>query len=154
MKTCSRCASAKPVSEFTKRKASKDGYSAACTTCLKAQKRADYMCDPEKTMLRVKKNHRLRKDKDPVYRQSWNQWCYAKALKRIPSWVSFSKDILPVCRTLLEGKEGWTIDHIVPLQGKEVSGLHTPRNLQALPVGDNSSKWNHFNSDLLACYDL
>jgi len=154
MKTCSRCKSSKPLSEFTKRCASKDGYAAACTSCLKKQKRIDYICEPEKTMIRVKKNHKARRALDPIYRQAWNQWHYAKALKRVPKWVSFTKDILPVCRKLLLGKEGWTIDHIVPLQGKEVSGLHTPKNLQALPLGDNASKGRSFNSDIIALYDI
>ena len=154
MKICSRCQSKKSLSEFTKRSASKDGYTSACTKCLKKQKRIDYMCEPEKTMLRVKRNWKTKRESDPVYRRAWNQWSYAKELGRVPPWVKFSRDLLPRYKELLEKFPGMTVDHIIPLQGKSVSGLHVPNNLQALPLSDNSSKWNHYHPDLLALHDL
>jgi 5-methylcytosine-specific restriction endonuclease McrA len=37
------------------------------------------------------------------------------------------------------------VDHIIPLQGKEVSGFHAPWNLQILTKPDNNKKRNQFD---------
>ena len=40
--------------------------------------------------------------------------------------------------------EPWHVDHVIPLQGKLVSGLHVPSNLRAMRGNDNISKHNNF----------
>ena len=41
---------------------------------------------------------------------------------------------------------GYSVDHIIPLQGKLVSGFHIETNLQYLTISENSSKGNKFNA--------
>lgn len=39
----------------------------------------------------------------------------------------------------------WHVDHIIPLKGRNVSGLHTPANLQIIPGVTNRKKSNLFH---------
>ena len=39
----------------------------------------------------------------------------------------------------------YSVDHVVPLQGKLVSGLHVPWNLRVIPLIDNIKKGNYFH---------
>jgi 5-methylcytosine-specific restriction endonuclease McrA len=74
-------------------------------------------------------------------------------LQRTPSWLS-SEDFwlideiykLSALRTKLTGVK-WHVDHIVPLRGNNVSGLHVPSNLQVILGQDNISKHNRFEAN-------
>ena len=72
----------------------------------------------------------------------------AAKLQRTPSWLT-EDDLwmieqayeLAVIRTEVFGF-AWHVDHVYPLQGKLVSGLHTPCNLQVIPWQENLRKGN------------
>lgn len=59
---------------------------------------------------------------------------------RTPYWVN-QKDIRNIYKNRPNGCD---VDHIIPLQGKNVSGLHVPWNLQYLDRKENQKKSNKF----------
>ena len=69
-------------------------------------------------------------------------------LKRTPAWLTETDQWmieqayeLSALRTKLFGF-AWHVDHVIPLQGKYVSGLHIPSNLQVIPATENLRKAN------------
>ena len=71
-------------------------------------------------------------------------------LKRTPSWLT-EDDLWMMQEAYSLAKEReqytgikWHVDHVIPLQGKLVSGLHVPNNLQVITAYDNLSKSNKY----------
>jgi hypothetical protein len=79
-------------------------------------------------------------NKDKTRLKSANE--RAMRLQRIPLWANLSA----IKEFYLNCPEGYHVDHIVPLRGKEVSGLHVLENLQNLPATENLSKGNKYTS--------
>lgn len=71
---------------------------------------------------------------------------YTAKKNRTPAWLT-EDDFwlmeeaynLAQLRNKVTGLE-WHVDHIIPLQGANVSGLHVPTNLQVILAADNLSK--------------
>jgi 5-methylcytosine-specific restriction endonuclease McrA len=59
---------------------------------------------------------------------------------RMPQWADQHKIKLFYERC----PQGYVVDHIIPLKGKLVSGLHVIENLQYLTPSENSKKRNTF----------
>lgn len=75
---------------------------------------------------------------------------HAAKLQRSPKWAD-KKAILEIykqARALQEATgEPYHVDHIYPLQGETVSGLHVDYNLRAVPARVNLTKSNSFDPD-------
>lgn len=65
----------------------------------------------------------------------------ASRKRRIPKWAN-TKSISAFYAACPEGHE---VDHVIPLHGRFVSGLHVENNLQYLPWKENRKKHNAFS---------
>lgn len=75
--------------------------------------------------------------------------------QRVPSWLSQEdlskiKSIYKMCRAITV-KTGikHEVDHVVPINGKLVSGLHVPWNLQIITKDENLRKSNCLIEDIV-----
>jgi hypothetical protein len=73
----------------------------------------------------------------------------ASKLQRTPPWLNAGHwleidSIYELCAAWRSIGFDYHVDHIVPLQGKKVSGFHAPWNLQILTAKENIGKGNRF----------
>jgi len=87
------------------------------------------------------------RNKDHVRRQKLHYTSIRKAdrIKATPSWA----DLDAIKEIYYNRPEGYVVDHIIPLQGKNVCGLHVEDNLQYLTHEENMSKSNKFDETVL-----
>lgn len=76
----------------------------------------------------------------------------SRKLRALPCWLT-KEDLEKIEWFYREAKRLFKetgiphhVDHIIPLQGKYVSGLHVPTNLQILTASENSTKGNRFEN--------
>lgn len=76
---------------------------------------------------------------------------YTVRKQRLPIWLTEENKLqikamymLASSLTKTTGIQ-WHVDHIIPLQGKNVSGLHVPENLQVIQGSLNNMKSNKFD---------
>lgn len=100
----------------------------------------------------LSKNRKYNKEYNKQYVKSWlkNHPYMAKFYsasrrvakqKRTPKWADLEK----IKQIYLKCPRRKVVDHIIPLRGKYVSGLHVHNNLQYLTRRQNNKKHNQFN---------
>jgi hypothetical protein len=124
------------------------GKTYTCKDCAKQKTRTWSKDNPERKKETAKKEYKKNK---AVYIARVAKRNAAK-LQATPSWLTDKQldDITMIykaCAKITErtGKSHH-VDHIVPLQGKNVCGLHVPWNLAILPASMNLAKHNKHNS--------
>ena len=95
-----------------------------------------YACDKNTQSTRYRRWQENNKEK--VRLKNANE--RAARLQRLPAWADREK----IKEFYMNCPEGFHVDHIIPLRGKNVSGLHVIENLQYLPAKENISKSNKF----------
>jgi|GEM_PF-1160421 len=141
-KYCYKCGKLKKLNEFTLSKHTMSNHESECKDC----KKNYYQNNKENILERSKKHYQNNKEKYAAKDAKRR----AAKLNRTPAWLTEQdlKDIESFYTKTQELTEETGIqhhvDHIIPLQGELISGLHVPSNLQILPAKENLQKGNKF----------
>ena len=144
-----------------------------CVECRQLKEHERYHANPETTALKVAKKYRrnsekLRQKRCEAYASApgkerliamirsreWRkqnpQHCNALKRKyvadkgrRTPVWA----DLQAIVQFYKSCPPGHHVDHVLPLRGKLVSGLHVVQNLQYLPAKENMRKNNRYRPE-------
>jgi hypothetical protein len=101
-------------------------------------------------------NEKFRRKQNPEKFRKWHAAYRARKLKATPLWFGELDDlVMTEAYDLISLREvatgfSWNVDHMFPLKGKNVCGLHIWNNVQVIPETVNKSKSNRmiFNYSL------
>ena len=124
-----------------------------CAACAREDAMKEYYANNGKEKQKSQKHKETKakwrkKNKGTV--NSWTAKRYLAKLQRTPKWLTEEqfKEIQEfyIMAQELEAVFPWKqcVDHIIPLQGRTVSGLHVPSNLQILSAKANMEKGNRY----------
>lgn len=156
-KRCYRCKEITEISNFSRDKSRWDLLNRICKLCSNIEGKNWYKNNPDKAKL-YNKNWRknnpekvklwIKNNPDKVNAKSTKR--RALKLKATPSWLTKQDyiEIEDIYYQAIEyerllGKK-FHVDHIIPLQGNNVCGLHVPWNLQVLTAKENLEKGNSY----------
>ena len=163
MKYCYGCKETKPLSAFGKNRSKADGLATECRECKRAVDRIYISKNAEANRKKASdwyyanKERALEKNRQyqPLWREQNRAKHNAKAnryraakVRAVPEWLTEEdQKAIEVEYALASWTsevmgEPYHVDHIVPLQGKQVCGLHVPWNLQVIPARVNNAKGN------------
>lgn len=156
MLRCSRCEEDKPCEAFVRRKDAARGYEYNCKECRKSAavkyratggnllaarkwkaKNAEY----------VRAAALARQKANPAKASEARRAYEASKIQATPAWTDRQKTA-----EFYELMQAWNsiwpddpvhVDHIIPLKGKQVCGMHVHTNLQILRAVDNMKKHNN-----------
>jgi hypothetical protein len=164
MKKCFKCGLEKPINLYPASKSAKSGIAGTCRQCRsladklriekdrdrhKARWSAYYAKNAERICARVSKYaaDNPEKEREKVARK------YASKLQRTIALQQKDRDAIKHIYSFAQwvSKKTGTlhhVDHIVPLKGASISGLHVPWNLRVIPASQNVRKSNKVLEEL------
>lgn len=132
-KTCFKCVKVKKYEDFNADNEHVSGVRSECKDCRNAFQRG--------TWRKYEESHRRSYEKNADKIRARNAEYRAERSKRVVSWTEHKE----IEKFYSNCPEGYHVDHILPLKGDLVSGLHVLANLQYLPAQENLLKGNRVN---------
>lgn len=135
MKVCTKCKKEYPATTeyFTPNKTYKQGLFSWCKACVNNYSRK-WKQENKEIATQATKNWRI-KNKEKI---RLTKILYKKRVRlATPKDLVIRKELILIKKNC---PNGMTIDHIIPLQGKNVCGLNVPWNLQYLTRLENCKK--------------
>jgi len=147
-KYCAGCDLTKCVSDFHKDKYKSSGLCVYCKDC--KSERSRNLRKDNISAYKARRNKQYQDNKE-IFREY--QIARRYALKQAaPDWdKELTRFVIKEAYELakIRKKEtgmDWHIDHIIPLRGKTISGLHVWNNVQLLPAKINLEKGNKYDT--------
>lgn len=140
IKRCPSCKLIKHYDEYHIDNNNPRGINNECKACRVTSNAISYKKE------NVQESHKRSYEKNKDAIKARNAQYRADRLLRHPSWA----DLVKIALIYKNCPTGYHVDHIIPLKGELVSGLHTESNLQYLPAKDNLAKSNSFDIDKFA----
>lgn len=151
IKQCIKCKEFKLIYYFSVHKSTTSGLDTTCKQCMNLNTKKWVENNKERAISGRRKTYEKNREKTINQALSWaknnkqqktatNRRRELAKKQRIPKWADLNK----IKNIYLNCPEGHHVDHIIPLQGRIVSGLHVENNLQYLKASDNIKKGNKF----------
>lgn len=165
MKACTKCRVVKDADAFASSKVTKDKLQSWCRECsnahirerrkddldYKARRRLARVTESAKATRKaynrtdkgreVVRNARKKRRASKHVRQAERVFFKLRKSGHCPKWSKLS-DVIDFYKAAEELKGVFEVDHIIPLNGVDVCGLHVPSNLQLLLPEVNRLKGN------------
>lgn len=163
-KICVNCKVLKSLSDYrtiSSRKRCSPYLYSYCTDCVRLLNREQYKKHKVKWGISAKKYYSAYKPRKRIVAEIWrkNNLAYfsckeacrrAKKSKAMPKWLN--KNQIANIKLYYKTAKKWSlgfqqefhIDHIIPLNGSNVCGLHVPWNLQIMVAEVNLQKGNRY----------
>ena len=149
MKRCNTCYTTDPLA-FT------PSRNTVCKPCASAVHKAWYLKNKEKHLANCKTYAQTNPDKIAINNKKWKDkntgkvnattakrratklqqtpsWSETEEIKELYSWAAHLQKVTGI---------QMHVDHVIPLQGKHVSGLHCVDNLKVITAAENLRKGN------------